>query len=545
MDPETAAVAGAGGEGAAEGADAFAHAEQAVATALLGGGVRGALGVAAGGTGLAGAVVHDRDLDVPSDAYDAHLGPRARARVLADVGQGLLDDPVGGEVHGRGQVGVLVGAGDLHRQAGAAEGTGQLFQEAEPGGGFGGRLRVAGLAEQADGGAQLVERAAAGLADMGEGLLGLVGALVHDMGGDTGLHIDQGDVVGDHVVQVAGDAQALLGDPAAGLLLPGALGAVGAVADGLDDGPAAAHRVARGGADAGPGEDAQVLLRVPGQGPGEHRGGGQHGHGEQADAEGGGAVGGGGDGVQGDDGGHRDGRAGVAGDALHDGEGAGEGEDGAGGAAAEDEGDGGQQHQQQAQGRGDVGAPGDALPVLGSGEGAGDHADENGRGEGRVEREGVGLELAAGAFESGHTRNSTAGFGVPGPSRRSACRRPLPTAEPRRIARKRGDPRRHGDRLLSWPRGPPPQARGPRHRRRSRTGRAAGHPAGAGATLRPCVPRSAERVHPRTRVEHRTSSRRRSRTRGRPPHARGPRKKGRFHRAGSWDHPRMHGDHSS
>ena len=65
------------------------------------------------------------------------------------------------------------------------EGVDQLVEHVEAGGGFGGRLRVAGLAQQADGGAQFVERGAAGLPDVGEGLLGLVGPLVHDVRGDA------------------------------------------------------------------------------------------------------------------------------------------------------------------------------------------------------------------------------------------------------------------------------------------------------------------------------------------------------------------------
>ena len=121
-----------------------------------------------------------------------------------------------------------------------------------------------------------------------------------------GLHVDQGDVVGDDVVQVAGDPQPLLGDPAAGLLLAGALGALGPLPDGVDEGAAAAYGVAGGGRHAGPGEDAEVLLGVPGGRAEEHRGAGQHGHGQQADPPGGGAVGAGGDGVEGDHGAHGD-----------------------------------------------------------------------------------------------------------------------------------------------------------------------------------------------------------------------------------------------
>ncbi|CAM5464619.1 hypothetical protein SVIOM74S_08794 [Streptomyces violarus] len=130
MDTETAAVAGTGGEGAAQGADAFPHAEQPVPAA------------AARGVVLAAAVVHDGDLDVGSDLYDADLGLGLRPGVLLHVGEGLLDDPVGGQVDGRGEGGVVVGAGDLDVQAGVAEGAGEFVEAVQAGGGFGGGLRV-------------------------------------------------------------------------------------------------------------------------------------------------------------------------------------------------------------------------------------------------------------------------------------------------------------------------------------------------------------------------------------------------------------------
>ncbi len=351
---------------------------------------------------LAAAVVEHGDLDVRSDPYDADLGLGVRPGVLLHVRQGLLDDPVGGQVDGCGQGGALVGAGDLDAQAGVAEGAGEFVEAVQAGGGFGGGLRVAGLSEQADGGPQLVEGGATGLPDVGEGLLRLVGALVHDVRGDAGLDVDQGDVVGDDVVQVAGDAQAFLGDPAAGLLLAGAFGAFGAFPDGLDEGAATADGVAGGGADAGPGHDAEVLLGVPGQRAGGHGGAGQHGRGEQPDTPGGGAVGGGGDGVQGDDGGHGDGGAGVAGDGLHDGDGAGEGQDRHGGPAAEDQCGGAEDHEDEAEGVGGAQGPADGVAVPGLHEGAGDHTGQDPCGQDRVHGQGVRLGLDFGPLEGAH-----------------------------------------------------------------------------------------------------------------------------------------------
>lgn len=78
---------------------------------------------------------------------------------------------------------------------------------------------------------------------MGEGLLGLVGPPVHDVRGDPCLDVDQGDVVGDDVVQVPCDAQPLLGDPAPGLLLAGAFGAFGALLYGVHEAAMAADGV--------------------------------------------------------------------------------------------------------------------------------------------------------------------------------------------------------------------------------------------------------------------------------------------------------------
>src|SRR5690606_3714642 len=370
----------------------FPHAEQAVPAA---GSRRGA---------LVGAVVEHGDLDVRPDADDADLRPGPGPGVFLHVGEGLLDDPVGGRVDGGGQGGVPDVAGHLHVQPGAAEGAREFVQAVQAGRGLGRCLGVPGLAEQADGGAQLVQGGAAGLADVGEGLLGLVGPLVHDVGGDPGLDVDQGDVVGDDVVQVAGDAQAFLGDPAAGLLLAGAFGTLGAFPDGLDDGAAAADGVTGAGADAGPGEDREVLLRVPGQRAGGHGGAGQDGHGEQAEAPGGGPVGGGGDGVERDDGAHGDGGAGVAGEGVEDGEGPGDGEDGPRGAAAEGQRGGAEGHQDQPERAGGAQTPGDAVRAVRVDEGAGHHADQDERGQGGVEGEGVGAQPAPGARQGARGR---------------------------------------------------------------------------------------------------------------------------------------------
>ncbi len=144
-----------------------------------------------------------------------------------------------GEVDGGGEGGAVVGAGDFTGESGVAEGVGEFVEAGEARAGFVGasgspdwrsRPTVARSSLRAE---RLASRTCA------RASLGLVGALVHHMGRDSGLHVDEGDVVGDDVVQVAGDTQPLLGDAAAGLLVAGALGAVGAFADGVHEGAAA------------------------------------------------------------------------------------------------------------------------------------------------------------------------------------------------------------------------------------------------------------------------------------------------------------------
>src|SRR5690606_39310053 len=88
------------------------------------------------------------------------------------------------------------------------------------------------LAQHLQGGAQF---AAGGAADLGDVVEGPGDGLPvepfrvggQDVRGGRRPHPDDGDAVGEQVVQVAGDAQAFLGDPAAGLLLASAFGALG------------------------------------------------------------------------------------------------------------------------------------------------------------------------------------------------------------------------------------------------------------------------------------------------------------------------------
>jgi hypothetical protein len=63
----------------------------------------------------------------------------------------------------------------------------------------------------------------AGVADVGEGLLRAGWVLVENMLACAGLHADQRYVVADNVVQLAGDLEALLRDPAQPLFFAAAL----------------------------------------------------------------------------------------------------------------------------------------------------------------------------------------------------------------------------------------------------------------------------------------------------------------------------------
>ena len=117
----------------------------------------------------------------------------------------------------------------------------------------------------------------------------------------------------------------------------------------LDVGAAAADRVAGGRRHARPGDDPEVLLRVPGAAAGEHRRRGQHDDGHGTDPPGGGPVGAGGEGEERDDGGggHRGARIAGADGQFHDGQRAGGGEDRTGQPAAQDQdgtGEAGQRH---------------------------------------------------------------------------------------------------------------------------------------------------------------------------------------------------------
>ena len=145
--------------------------------------------------------------------------------MTADVGERLLDDPVRGPI-------------DLGRQRplGSADGDGggdasgpgsldQLVQPVEP---AARRLVARGVRhvgpQHVEGGAQLAGGVAARLLDGEERIGHRLAALAGQVNGHAGLHLDHRDAVGERVVQLPGDPQPLVAGPAAGRLLPRALG---------------------------------------------------------------------------------------------------------------------------------------------------------------------------------------------------------------------------------------------------------------------------------------------------------------------------------
>src|SRR5262249_16043495 len=82
-----------------------------------------------------------------------------------------------------------------------------------------GRAAVLAAAHEPDRRSQLGERLAAGLPDGEQRFACLLGPPVHHVDGRSRLHVDARDAVGDHVVQVAGDAQPFVGDRASRLLV--------------------------------------------------------------------------------------------------------------------------------------------------------------------------------------------------------------------------------------------------------------------------------------------------------------------------------------
>ncbi len=171
-----------------------------------------------------------------------------------DVGQRLLHDAIGGGADRRGHA--LLGAVevDVDAHPGRAQRRGELGHPGQHARRLHGRGGVL-VAQQAEGGAQVVERRARDALDLGQRGLGLARALVQDVGGDAGLDVDGDHRVGHDVVDLPGDAQALVGEAALGLVAGAALALGLALRPRPARCAATAHRVAE---DQGDEEDAEA-----------------------------------------------------------------------------------------------------------------------------------------------------------------------------------------------------------------------------------------------------------------------------------------------
>ncbi len=88
-------------------------------------------------------------------------------------------------------------------------------------------------------------------------ILGVVRAGADQVGGDTGLDVDDRDAVGNDVMEFTGDVQPFLGDSPARFLLACGLGALGPLFSCLDGLPATSNRI--------PGGDGECRPRQTGE----------------------------------------------------------------------------------------------------------------------------------------------------------------------------------------------------------------------------------------------------------------------------------------
>jgi hypothetical protein len=202
LDAETAAAGRPGAQRPADRRGALAHAEQAVP----------------------GLVRPRRARPVVADPEPQHVAGVAQldvhgraGSVPPGVGQGLLGDAVGGQFDARIQAGDR--AGDDEPDQAARGGPRLVHQVAEldksglrmPGGrhgGLEGRLEggcLGVLAQHAEQAAHLGQPGPGGVADRGQALGARRGQPGGGQPGGLGLHRDHRDVVGHHVVQLAGD----------------------------------------------------------------------------------------------------------------------------------------------------------------------------------------------------------------------------------------------------------------------------------------------------------------------------------------------------
>ncbi len=166
------------------------------------------------------AVVLDQQPEAVVEVDQPDAGPGVGPAMLAGVRQGFLHHAVRGQLHAAGQR--ARGALDLEvdLQAGLPHLRDQVLDLFDVGlGNVLPALRGVTGPQHAEQPPHLRERLPAGAGDGLQGLLGLVGGRVHDVGGTVGLDDHHRHVVRDDVVQLAGDPGPLGGDGDLGLRL--------------------------------------------------------------------------------------------------------------------------------------------------------------------------------------------------------------------------------------------------------------------------------------------------------------------------------------
>jgi hypothetical protein len=163
------------------------------------------------------AVVGHLDHDLASPKGQAHHGGGS-AGVARHVGQRLLHDPVGGQVHRQRQLDPPTLDRHLDPPAGPSRPGHQPIQLGQAGQRRPRPALLAELAQHAKGRPQLLQRLAARLLDRQQRRTGLPRPPVQHVHGHAGLEVDHRDAVGHHVMQLPGQPQPLLVDAAANLL---------------------------------------------------------------------------------------------------------------------------------------------------------------------------------------------------------------------------------------------------------------------------------------------------------------------------------------
>src|SRR2546422_2488914 len=148
------------------------------------------------------------------DRYPGRRGPG----MPDHVGERLLDDPVGRQVDARREVARLAGNIEADFNAGRRRARNDTLELGQSGR-WRSRLRAIALTQQAERRAQLLECFLAGLVDRDESAPGLVRIAIEQVSPDTGLDADHRDPMGQDIVQLARDSNALLTSPPVGLVL--------------------------------------------------------------------------------------------------------------------------------------------------------------------------------------------------------------------------------------------------------------------------------------------------------------------------------------